>query len=269
MSGDHLKIRKGWTMHRRRFLGVTSGAIAAVALDHSLLADSEGWVDLIGGKADGLKAFRNPTGFWKQAGDVKPDPANPRKLLWEESTTPTGIWVNGSTGRTNNLVSVQTFGDAEVHLEFLVANGSNSGIKLQGLYEIQIYDSFGVAEGKFDASGMGGIYPRAELLPRYHHIDKGYPAKVNASLPPGQWQSMRIVFRAPAFDASGKKTAPARFDKVTINDKIVHENMSLPTPTGHAYVLPEVPLGPILLQGDHGPVAFRNVKVRPLSQPVT
>ena len=257
-------------MNRRRFLCESGGLLMASACAFEVQAGSnDGWIDLMAPNADGLSAFSKPTGFWKQARELEMDKADPRKIVWQEATTPTGIWVNGPTGRTNNLVTAEKFGDVEVRLEFLVAKGSNSGIKLQGLYEIQIFDSFGVAAEKFDASGMGGIYPRAELLPRYHHIDKGYPASVNASLPPGQWQSMQVVFRAPRFDASGKKVEPARFDRVTINGKTVHENITLPTPTGHAYVLPEVPRGPLLLQGDHGPVAFRNVRIRRLTNSIS
>lgn len=253
-------------MNRRHFLKRTCATCAAAGLIARDAVADESWIDLIGGNAKGLEEFVEPRGYWKEVGEVKPDPADGRKLVWDDKATPSGIWVNGPTGRTNNLVTKTKFGDVEVRLEFLVAKGSNSGIKLQGLYEIQIFDSFGVPPEKFDASGMGGIYPRAELLPRYHHIDKGYPASVNASLSPGQWQRMYIRFSAPKFDDSGKKIQPARFDLVTINDQVVHQNKIVPTPTGHAYVLPEVPFGPILLQGDHGPTAFRNVKALRLGE---
>lgn len=252
-------------MKRRQFIQFSFGALfAGTQINTSNHAAESGWVDLMGGSAKGLEAFKTPTGYWKQTASVAIDPANPRKLKWEETSENTGVWVNGPTGKTNNLVSRDSFGDVELMLEFNVPVGSNSGVKLQGLYEIQIFDSYGVPADKFNASGMGGIYPRAELLPRYHHIDKGYPAQVNASRKPGDWQSMHIVFRAPKFDATGKKTANAEFEKVLINDKLIHEKMIVPTPTGHAYVLPEVAQGPIFLQGDHGPVAFRNVKVKRL-----
>lgn len=251
-------------MKRRHLLQLTMGAAALSGFSSQAFALDSGWIDLMGGTAKGLEAFKTPTGYWKQTEGVEIDPENPRRLKWQESMANTGVWVNGPTGKTNNLVSREQFGDVELMLEFNVPVGSNSGVKMQGLYEIQIFDSFGVPSEKFTASGMGGIYPRAELLPRYHHIDKGYPAKVNASRKPGQWQSMHIVFRAPRFDANGKKAGNAEFEKVLINDKMIHEKMSIPTPTGHAYVLPEVAKGPIFLQGDHGPVAFRNVKVRPL-----
>ena len=258
------------SIHRRDFARIAASVCVYIICTASSHAAEDGWIDLIGGSAHGLDAFLAPRGYWKQVDSVTLDPASPKQLKWAETTVSTGIWVNGASGRTNNLVSLQQFGDLEVKLDFNVPKGSNSGIKLQGLYEIQIYDSHGVAKEKFNASGMGGVYPRAELLPRYHHIDKGYPAKVNPSAEPGQWQSMHILFRAPRFDQEGKKTASAKFEKVLINGQTIHENLTVPTPTGHAYVLPEVPVGPIFLQGDHGPVAFRNVKVKPLgNRPVS
>ena len=151
-------------------------------------------------------------------------------------------------------------GDVEAHFEFKVPKGSNSGVKLEGLYEIQIQDSFGVATPK--ATHSGGIYPRAEMLPRYHHIDEGTPPRVNAAKKAGEWQTLDLIFRAPRFDGDGKKIKNARFEKVVLNGEVIHENVELKTPTGHAWRQKEIPRGPILLQGDHGPVAFRKIRVR-------
>ena len=73
-----------------------------------------------------------------------------------------------------------------------------------------------------------------------------------------------MVFRAPKFDAKGEKTANARFVKVVLNGQVVHEDVEMKYPTGNNWRLKQVPTGPILLQADHGPVAFRNIRVRPL-----
>ncbi|SRR5579883_1047659 len=218
-------------------------------------AGSEGWTDLIG--AQGLDAWRTPTGNWLVAGDARPDPERPTRLVAEPGH---GVLVNGRAGRTTNLVSRQDFGDLEAHFEFLIPKGSNSGIKFETLYEIQIADSFGVAQPK--ASHNGGIYPRAELLPRYHYLDEGIPPRVNASRPAGQWQTLDVIFRAPRFDASGKKVENARFEKVVLNGQVIHQDVEVKTPTGHFWRLQETARGPILLQADHGPVAFRNIRVR-------
>jgi hypothetical protein len=217
----------------------------------------DGWIDLIG--KEGFEHWRSPTGDWKRTGDAEPDSKNPARLVAKEGDT---AIVNGPAGKSRNLVTKQDFGDLEAHFEFKIPKESNSGVKLEGLYEIQISDSFGIATPK--ASHSGGIYPRAEMLPRYHHIDNGTPPRTNAAKPPGEWQTLDLVFRAPRFDSDGKKIKNARFDKVVLNGQVIHEGVDLKTPTGHAWQLKEVARGPILLQGDHGPVAFRNIRVREL-----
>ncbi len=218
-------------------------------------AEEPGWIALSG--TNGLEAWRGPTDSWVVAGAVGLDPQNPRQLAAKPGR---GILVTGPKGRSRNLVSKQTFGDIEAHIEFLVPKGSNSGVKFEGLYEIQILDSYGVKNPTADA--CGGIYPRAEDKPRYHHIDKGTPPRTNAARPAGEWQTLDVIFQAPRFDAQGKKIANARFIKVLLNGTVIHEHVEVATPTGAAWKNPELATGPLLLQGDHGPVAFREVRVR-------
>lgn len=229
---------------------------AAHVQDHATHGQEQGWIDLTA--EDDLSAWKTPHGAWRHVSDVAVRSDNPRLLAAPEGTGP--ILYNGPTGRTPNLLSRRWFADIELHAEFLVPRGSNSGIKFLGLYEIQIADSHGKPE--VTASDCGGIYPRAELLPSYHHIDHGYPPARNAAKPAGEWQTLDVVFRAPRFDQTGKKVRPARFEKVLLNDMLIHENVEVPNPTGHAWHKPDIPEGPLLLQGDHGPVAFRNVRVR-------
>jgi hypothetical protein len=219
-------------------------------------ADADGWQVLLGPET-GLRAWRPTKGSWLEGGDAVLDPKNPRRLLVKPGK---GVFVNGVRGRLPNLLSRQKYGDLEVHVEFLIPQRSNSGVKLQGWYEIQIFDSYGVK--KLSGSDSGGIYPRAEMLPSYHHIDDGIPPRLNAARPAGQWQTLDITFRAPRFNAAGKKIANARFVRVVLNGKLVHDNVELKTPTGNNWREPEVARGPLLLQADHGPVAFRNVRVR-------
>jgi len=87
---------------------------------------------------------------------------------------------------------------------------------------------------------------------------------VNASKPPGEWQSFDITFRAAHFDASGKKIENARFVKVLQNGQVIHENVELNAPTRGSMDAEDVARGPLRLQGDHGPVAYRNIRIRPL-----
>jgi hypothetical protein len=253
-------MKRSLQFHLTRALVLTAVAfplgLSASAADEPKGGDG-GWTVLIGASgADGT--WKSGTTGWADAADTSLDPENPRRLA---ARTGAGVFYNGTSGRAPNLISKEKFGDVEVHMEFMVPKGSNSGVKLEEVYEIQIFDSYGVA--KLTASHCGGIYPRAELLPRYHHIDEGYPPKVNACRPPGEWQSLDITFHAPKFDAEGKKVKNAVFDKVLLNGQVVQENQELPCPTGNNWRNQEHPTGSLLLQGDHGPVAFRNVRVRP------
>lgn len=220
-------------------------------------AADEGWIELNG--AGDFAAWRKPTGEWEVVGGVGIHPSNAKRLAAEPGS---GVIWNGPTGKTPNLVSKESFADVEFQAEFLIPSGSNSGVKFEGVYEIQILDSYG--KTRLDGSDCGGIYPRAELLPRYHHLDEGRAPRVNATRKPGEWQSLEVVFRAPRFDADGKKVSKARFEKVVLNGQVIHEGVDLDNPTGHAWTRQETPSGPLLLQADHGPVAFRNVRVRRL-----
>jgi hypothetical protein len=205
-----------------------------------------------------LGGWRQPTGDWRIVGSVAADPTQPEKFV---ITPGQGVLLNGAGGRTVNLLTEAEYGDVELHVEFCIPKRSNSGVYLMGRYEIQVYDSHGTAQDPYPGIECGGIYPR--------WIDEknvdGHSPRVNASRPPGEWQAFDITFRAPRFDASGKKTASARMVKVVHNGRVVHENVELHGPTRAAQWEDEKPLGPILLQGDHGPVAYRNVRVSPLA----
>ena len=218
-------------------------------------ATSAAWITL----SDDLKGWQKPTADWFIAGGARIDAKNSRRL---EGTPGKGVLINGKKGCTRDLISRQTWGDLEVALEFMIPCGSNSGVKLHGVYEIQILDSWKVA--KPTGADCGGIYPRAELKPRYHHIDDGTPPLVNAARQPGQWQTLEIRFRAPRFDVKGNKVANAQFEKVVLNGKLIHDHAEVAHPTGAIWRDKEHATGPLLLQADHGPVAFRHVRVRPL-----
>jgi len=146
-----------------------------------------------------------------------------------------------------DIYTEEKFGDCLVEVELMIPKGSNSGIYLMGEYEVQVLDSYG--KDKVTKSDMGGIYNTAA------------PTK-NACKKPGEWQKFVIDFQAPRFE-DGKKTANAKFLKVTLNDEVIHENVEAPKPTGSELSSKEVETGPLMLQGDHGPVAFRNIKITP------
>ncbi len=161
------------------------------------------------------------------------------------------------------LVTKSEFGDVKVELEFMVPKGSNAGVYLMGRYEVQILDSFGKA--KVGSGDLGGIYQRWDpTRPKGQEGFEGIAPKENAAKAPGEWQRMEIHFRAPRFDASGKKTANALFEKVLVNGKLVQENAEVTGPTRSSPLEDEVAKGPIAIQGDHGPIAIRVYRVTSL-----
>jgi sugar phosphate isomerase/epimerase len=204
-----------------------------------------------------FSAWRENTGQWQVVGDVFMRPDN-NKLL---GTKPgTGIIMNGPAGRTSNLLSKDEFGDVNAHIEFVVPEGSNSGVYFNGRYEIQVLDSWGVKKLKY--GDCGGIYQRWDN-DREPKGFEGRAPRVNASRRPGQWQSFDVIFRAPRFDNSGEKVADARFEKVVHNGVVVHADVEVTGPTRASAYHDEKPTGPLMLQGDHGPVAYRNIRIEP------
>jgi hypothetical protein len=189
--------------------------------------------------------FKNPKERSKwRVGKASLDPSDPRKLAVAE-----GNELVNAEGKGVDAYSEARYGDALIELEVMVPKGSNSGIYVMGEYEVQVYDSFG--KEKVGAIDIGAIFG-------------ANPPRVNASKAPGEWQKFVIDFRAPKFDADGKKTANARFVKVTLNDQVLHENVEMKGPTPSGVTGKEAATGPIMFQGDHGPVAYRAIKVTPV-----
>jgi hypothetical protein len=192
-----------------------------------------------------------PANGWMEVGSVTPDPANPRALVTGEGK---GILV--SRGKAGYLLGREPHHDAKVEVEFMIPQGSNSGVYLLGSYEVQIFDSHGVAQAAYPGIECGGIYQEQGRK------DTGRSPAVNAARPAGEWQSFGIVIRAARYDASGRKVRNACFESVTHNGRQVHGRVEV---GGHTVSgLPEAPFGPLRLQGDHGPVAFRNIRITPL-----
>jgi hypothetical protein len=221
--------------------------------------DKDGWIDLM------------KPGVWKKVDDrwiftdeVKlcPDPKGKIDARLKAAKKDGGkVWVNGETGRLPNLITKEAFGDCEIYVEYLLAKGSNAGVKFHEVYEIAIQDSYGKKE--VTGSDNGGIYPRANLE-KGGYLDKGIPPKVNASKAPGEWQTLTVIWKAPRLDAKGEKTASAVLVKATLNGELIHENVEVKTPTGGNWAKKETATGSLMLQCDHGPTAWRNVKIRPV-----
>jgi hypothetical protein len=217
--------------------------------------DDTPWTSLFDGQS--LAGWREGAGEWLAAGEVPLNPEDNTRFLIVPGE---GILVNGDEGKEHNLLTVAEHGDVELHLEFAVTKGSNSGVYFQGRYEIQILDSWGVEHPKY--SDCGGIYQRWKDGQGYD----GHAPSENASLAPGEWQSFDVVFRAARFE-KGEKVQNARFVKVVHNGKTIHGDVELTGPTRASTYEDEAATGPLMLQGDHGPVAFRELRMRPLAEP--
>jgi hypothetical protein len=180
-----------------------------------------------------------------------------------------GVLVNlPNESNRANLESVLEHGDADISFDFMMAAESNSGFYLQGRYEVQLLDSWGVKEP--NSGDCGGIYKRRryDKMPNGNveeYLWEGHAPRLNTCLAPGLWQHMDIQFRAPKFDQSGKKIANAKVLLIKMNGVVIHENVELTGPTGGPISETEAALGPIMIQGDHGQVAFRNITISNLT----
>lgn len=156
-----------------------------------------------------------------------------------------------------SIVTKEEFGSCKLHVEFKTpympnegvgsqARG-NSGVYVQGRYEVQVLDSFGVAPLN---NLCGGIYKIA--VPQ-----------ADATLPPLTWQTYDIEFHAPKFDASGKKTGDAELT-VLHNGITIHDRLKLPNATPGGVTDVEGPKGPLLLQNHHDAVEYRNIWIVPI-----
>lgn len=209
--------------------------------------------------SDGVAKITNPEG--KSLGDLKKverksptigkKPPEGAVVLFDgkngDAFTDPKKFVDGLMSQ--GITSKQKFQDFSLHMEFLLsympaARGqgrANSGCYMQGRYEVQILDSFGLSG---EHNECGGIYT----------INKPV---VNMCLPPLQWQTYDVDYTAAKFDAD-KKTANA---KITVrhNGVVIHENVELPKATTASPLQEGPEPGPIYLQ-DHGnPIRFRNI----------
>lgn len=137
--------------------------------------------------------------------------------------------------RSANLRTDREFEDFNLKLEVSVPKGSNSGVYLRGIYEVQIFDSYGKP---LDSHNMGALYSR--ITPT-----------VAAEKPPGEWQSLDM-------------TLVDRYVTVVLNGKKIIDNQPLEGCTGGALWSDQFRPGPIFLQGDHGAVSYRNMTLRPV-----
>ncbi len=205
-----------------------------------------------------LESFQAPPANWKiigavQAGygDTALSTAKGSSILFNDYSRS----IQFQEG--HHLTTKMQHGDLLLDFDFMIPKGSNSGIYLQSRYEVQINDSWGVKLPTY--SDVGGIYERWKNEKGF----EGSAPMTNAGFAPGLWQHMEISFQAPRFDASGKKIANAKFVYVRLNGVTIHENILVSGPTRSPAFEDEKAYGPLMIQGDHGQVAFKNFKYAP------
>jgi hypothetical protein len=137
--------------------------------------------------------------------------------------------------RYGNLKTTAEFEDFKLKLQVNVPKGSNSGIYLRGIYEVQVFDSYGK---ELDSHNMGALYSR--ITP-----------SVAAEKPAGEWQDMEI-------------TLCDRHLTVILNGKTIIDNQQVLGVTGGAMTACEFKPGPIYLQGDHGEINYRKMELTPI-----
>lgn len=184
--------------------------------------------------------------------------------LWQDTSGAAAAWTvrDGYMEVVPGRGEIRTkrgFGDVQLHVEWRTpspATGSgqdrgNSGVFLMGKYEVQVLDSY-----------HNDTYADGQAAALYGQ----YPPLVNASRPPGEWQTYDIIFRRPRFDPNGRLIAPARMT-VFHNGVLVHNNQAMEGATAHrarATYTPHEDRLPLMLQ-DHGDlVRFRNIWIREL-----
>jgi len=179
-------------------------------------------------------------------GAAKLDPNDAKKLVVAKD----GRELVNAQGRGVDIYSEYIHGDAIIRVEVMVPKGSNSGIYVHGEYEIQVLDSFGKDKNP-GAGDMGAIY-------------SAQPPKNPKFKAPGEWSQFEIHWQAPKFDDKGAKTANAKFVKVILNGQVIHENVEMKGPTPGGVTGKEHAQGPLMFQGDHGPVSYRNIIIQKL-----
>ncbi|MBY0525140.1 MAG: DUF1080 domain-containing protein [Gemmataceae bacterium] len=192
----------------------------------------------------GWKVKGSPKSKWV-IGKAAVDEKNMSKLTATEGAG--GEMINPD--HAGDIYTEQKFGDGTFEVEFMYPKGSNSGVYLMGEYEIQILDSFGKDKEKLAPGDLGGLYNTKA-------------PSVNAAKKAGEWQKFVIDYQTPRFEGD-KKVSNMKLIKVTLNDQLIHENVEAKGPTGGQLTGKEAATGPLMFQGDHGPVAFRNIKFTP------
>ena len=172
-----------------------------------------------------LSAFKNPSKSWQIVAGAQANLSKPNILTLTDGV---GVLLNlpDNKNKGEDLFTIDEYGDIDLELDYLIAPGSNSGIYLQGRYEIQLADTWGATSIRTGSNG--GIYERwDDTKSEGQKGYLGYAPRQNASRAPGVWQKLKILFQAPRFDAGGNKIQNAVILRVEMNGVTIHDNVEL------------------------------------------
>jgi hypothetical protein len=206
-----------------------------------------------------LSAFKPTSANWQIAGNVIADRKKEKTLIPSDGT---GILLNTNDQEKNKpLFTAFEHGDIEIELDVMMPKGSNSGLYFQSRYEIQLFDSWGVEHPKY--SDIGGLYQRWDnTKEKGSEGYEGNAPNINVAKAPGLWQHFKIIFHAPKFDDAGEKIKNAWFEEVWLNGVLIQQNVEVTGPTRAAAHGDEKSKDALMIQGDHGPVALKNIKYK-------
>jgi len=209
-----------WCVAAALVLGL--GATALMAAEEEWKPQGDGWVQLFNGKdLTGWKFKGGTNASWKAEdgvlANIKPEEKGKRGV---------------------DIFTEQTFRNFQLHIEFKVPKGGNSGVYLRGRKEIQVCDSFGKEQP--GSGDCGGLYSKAA-------------PKLNACKPAGEWNSFDITIIG---------------DTITVdhNGKVIQDKVELKGCTGGALDGDDTKPGSLMMQGDHSSVWYRNIWIKPLPE---
>jgi hypothetical protein len=206
-----------------------------------------------------LTAFENPGENWSIVSDLVTD-FNKSNAKFIKGT---GIIVNTPSKEPSNLVSkTKLDGIFEVDFDFLTTKGSSSAVYLLGRYKIQLSDSW--PEIKNPLGRIGVISANS---PENNNSYQVHQPINNVGKAPGLWQHLKVKFKSPTFDSSGKRIDKARFEEVYLNGVLIHQAIEVDGLSDGASFNDESASGPLVFQADDKHfLAFRNINIKTIQE---
>lgn len=212
----------------------------------------EGWLRL---------TYHDALDAWTQRGwelvDAEVDPRAPTTFMVRPGN---GAVVNTAGRDATDFTSRFPMGDGRYHVEFMLPEGGRAGVFVQGRYGVHLADD----------AGDGSVQPVHGALMALADGTPARPPAFAAYQGAGTWHVLTVDFRAPRFDAEGRKIADAVLERVRMDDVLLHEDVTLTAPSAGAPdedARHEAALGPLVIRAGDSPVALRTLRFRPTQNP--